>query len=157
MKLIFFSVSLLFASILQSCTPYGPAGYMGGYTDRILGGGYYTVNFAGNGYTSPQRVADLALLRACELALRDGYAKFVTIGARNNTVTDYAQTPGMATTTGSYSYGTYVGTTVYTPPTSIPISKPDTNVSIQGLPTTAKNGSSLVNTIATIKQKYNMK
>lgn len=151
-------VFLFLAPLLQSCvTPYGPSGPMGGYTDRILGGGYYSVNFAGNGYTSPQRASELALLRACELAQRDGYAKYLVLGGRDNTTFGYAQTPGIATTTGSYSYGSYSSTTIYTPPTSVAIPKPDTNISIQGLPASAKNGAIIADTIATIKQKYRMK
>lgn len=145
------------ALVIQGCTPYGPSGVMGGYTDTVLGGGYYSVNFAGNGYTSAQRVSDLSLLRACELALRDGYAKYTILGSKGNISTDYAQTPGMATTTGSYSYGSYSSTTIYTPPTSVAIQKPDSNISIQGLPASARNGLSIADTMATIKQKYNLK
>jgi len=148
---------ILIPLLLASCaTPYQPSAgsYMGGYTDRILGGGYYSVNFAGNGYTNKTRTSDLSLLRACELAQRDGYAKFVVLGAHNNNTVDYAQTPGYATTTGSYSYGSYSSQTIYTPPTSIAINKPDTNVSIQGLPASSKKGVSIALTIQNLRTKY---
>ena len=151
-KLLFIYFGLLFSLI--SCTPYGPSGFAGGYTDHVLGSGYYSVNFAGNGYTSPERVGDMALLRACELARNDGYAKFIILGGRGNTTVDHAYTPGVATTTGNFSQGVYSSTTLYTPPMDIPISKPDANISIQGLTIASKVGDNLELTIQRMKQKY---
>lgn len=153
-------LTALVAFLLASCaTPYQSAegSLMGGFTDKVLGGGFYTVNFAGNGYTNKTRTSDLALLRACELAQRDGYAKFIILGARNNTTVDYAQSPGYLTTTGSYSSGSYTSSSVYIPPTNIAISKPDTNVSIQGLRASSKKGISIDNTVQKLRAKYKIK
>lgn len=134
---------------------------MGGYNDTRLGSGYYSVTFAGNGYTSKARTQELALLRACELAYADGYKKFELIGANTNIRIDTTVTPGVSTTSGSgYLTGSgynYNSTTITTPPMEIALQKPDSSVSLKGLPATSKKGEDLQTTIVTIKQKYSIK
>ena len=55
-------------------TWYNPSG---GYEDEQLDENVFRVAFFGNGPTSMQRAADLALLRAAELTLEHGYAYLV--------------------------------------------------------------------------------
>lgn len=57
-------------------TPYQPKGAMGGFSDRKLGPGQYTVEFSGNGNTSADLVANMYLYRCAELTVKDGYDVF---------------------------------------------------------------------------------
>lgn len=66
----------LVALLLTGCaTPYtsGKSSLTGGFYDDRLEHNKYEVTFAANGYTSSERATDLAIMRACELALLDGY------------------------------------------------------------------------------------
>lgn len=95
--------------VLIGCaTAYQRYGYSGGYTSTSLDRGVYEVSFSGNGYTSPERASDFVLLRAAELALRDGYT-YVTIVQKNSAVSQSSYTTPVSSTT-SYSYNSYSNT-----------------------------------------------
>jgi hypothetical protein len=64
---------------LTSATGYEPAGSDGGYSELQLGPDLFRIAFQGNPYTSQERVADLALLRAADLALAHGASYFVVL------------------------------------------------------------------------------
>lgn len=64
---------------LTSATGYRPAGSDGGYTELQLGPDLFRVAFQGNPYTSQERVADMALLRAADLALTHSAPYFVVL------------------------------------------------------------------------------
>lgn len=65
------------ALALAACTtPYQPRGSLGGFTDRKLGAGHYSVEFAGNANTSAALVADMYIYRCAELTVQDGYDLF---------------------------------------------------------------------------------
>ena len=64
---------------LASATGYQPAGSDGGYSELQLAHDMYRVAFQGNTYTSQERVADMALLRAADLALAHGASYFVVL------------------------------------------------------------------------------
>jgi len=71
---------LIFSLLLISCaTPYQKDGFRGGYVESQLSENIYRVYFGGNGYTSTQRAADFALIRAAELTIDKGYKFFVII------------------------------------------------------------------------------
>jgi hypothetical protein len=107
--------------ILAGCaTPYGPRGWIGGYTEERIAANLYCVRFFGNGFTSPQRVGDFALLRATELCTEAGYPYFIIEDRRADVDVQAITTPGYAETTGSgtvsgrhFSYSSH---TTYTPP-----------------------------------------
>lgn len=62
---------------LAACTtPYQPKGSMGGFTDRKLGAGHYSVEFTGNTNTSAALVANMYIYRCAELTVQDGYDVF---------------------------------------------------------------------------------
>lgn len=72
---------LLFAwvLILGGCatilhTPYAPFGKssLGGYEERQLGAARFAVNFRANGHTPAEKIYDFTLLRASEIAMREG-------------------------------------------------------------------------------------
>lgn len=65
------------ALALAACsTPYQPKAANGGFTDRKLGAGHYSVDFTGNGNTSAALVANMYIYRCAELTVQDGYDVF---------------------------------------------------------------------------------
>jgi hypothetical protein len=78
-RLIALAVS---AALLTACTTsptlYGPrtAANGSGYSEYRLEDGRYRVTFQGNPGASANQISDYVLLRAAELALRDGYDWF---------------------------------------------------------------------------------
>lgn len=64
---------------LASATGYQPAGSDGGYSQLQLAPDMFRIAFQGNTYTSQEQVADMALLRAAELALAQGAPYFVVL------------------------------------------------------------------------------
>lgn len=66
------------AVFLSACaTPYQKVGFGGGYSETQLSGNMFNVRFQGNGFTSHERVSDLALLRCAEVCLEHGFGFFV--------------------------------------------------------------------------------
>lgn len=118
-------VFLVVAASLASCaTPYQQVGFSGGYTERGLGNGLYRVDFQGNGYTSGQRAADLALLRTAEFSLEEGCAYFLLVDERNFVDTSTKITTP-TTTTMTYGGG-YASATTFGG-VSVPVVKPSTS------------------------------
>lgn len=63
-----------------TATPYQPLhGSGGGFSEQQLTANRYRVTFAGNDYTSRQRVENYLLYRAAELTLANGYDGFTII------------------------------------------------------------------------------
>ena len=78
--------ALLVALFCSACaTQYGQQGFTGGYKETQLAPDVWRVNVQGNGYTSAERVADFALLRAAELTLDHGYSYFVVASEQDRT------------------------------------------------------------------------
>jgi hypothetical protein len=97
---------LVFSLALVGCaTGYHARGFGGGYSDTQLGENIFQISFRGNGYTSAERAADLALLRSAEIAAEHGYPFFVVISEREDasrsTYTTPTTTTGSATVTGN--------------------------------------------------------
>lgn len=66
--------------LLAACaSPYQPEGFGGGYSETQLSENIFKVSFRGNGYTSEDRAADMALLRSAELALENGFKYFAVV------------------------------------------------------------------------------
>lgn len=127
---------LVTAIFLSGCaTPYKAVGLMDGYREIQLATDVYRITFGGNGYTSPERTQDFAMLRASELALQQGFTHFAIIDERNSQTAHSFTTPGQATTTGSaYRYGnqtTYSGYTTYTSAQTHTFYKPKTGLLVQ--------------------------
>jgi hypothetical protein len=64
---------------LAGATEYQVAGPDGGYSELQLAPDLYRIAFQGNAYTSQERVADMALLRAADLTLGQGASHFVVV------------------------------------------------------------------------------
>jgi hypothetical protein len=108
------------ATTLVACaTSYQPTGFTGGFSDTQLAPDVFRVSFSGNGFTSPDRVQDFALLRAAELTLQHGARYFAVMDSENQSRTSTYVSPGSSYTSGTATaYGntaTYSGTTTSTP------------------------------------------
>ena len=131
-----FSAVIALTLIMASCaTPYQSTGFTGGYSDTALAPDVYHVSFRGNGYTSSERAQDFALLHAADMTLSHGFRYFAIVSEANGTRVSSITLPGQSYTSasvtgyGNLAYGTAV--TTYTPPTSIPIFKPDSGLLIR--------------------------
>lgn len=70
---------------LAACaTPYQPSGFAGGFKETKLNADTYEITVGGNGYTSKQRVRDMALLRAAELTIKEGSSNFVVVNGQTS-------------------------------------------------------------------------
>jgi hypothetical protein len=61
-------------------TAYQPVGLTGGYSEVKLNSNTYQITVSGNGYTSADRAQKIALLRAADLTVQNGYSRFVVVG-----------------------------------------------------------------------------
>jgi hypothetical protein len=87
---------LLAALLLAGCqTKYQETGLTGGYKDKQLGPDRYQISASGNGYTSEQRIADMMMLRAAELTLQHGYARFLVETQNTRMKTTYGSSGPM--------------------------------------------------------------
>ena len=75
-----------------------------GYSEYRLEAGRYRVTFQGGPGAKEAQVADYALLRAAELAIRDGYDWF-RIADRSTEVSGYDRGPRVSVGGGSASFG----------------------------------------------------
>ena len=74
-----FGCCLAASLLLSSCaTSYRPLKHQYGYSEQQVGKDEYEVSFLGNGSSSYDRVLDLALLRAAEIAL-EHHAEHFTV------------------------------------------------------------------------------
>src|SRR5215469_3917219 len=117
-----------FIAFLASCaTPYQPMGALGGYQEEQLAPDIYRVAFFGNGYTNPQTAAEYVIHRCAELTEQRGYRYFGILAVSDQSITRSFTTPahayttgtGYATAIGNTAFGTYHGTTYYTPAQTI--------------------------------------
>jgi hypothetical protein len=133
------------ALALSGCaTTYGPAGFAGGYTDSQLAHDTFSVSFNGNAWVSGQKAADLALLRAAELASESGYPYFVILQSNNHAnVGSYTGTPTTNLITGQVTPGS---TTVF--------SKPGSTLIVKGLRRRESNSLNSDNVVSAMKMKY---
>lgn len=151
---------VMLLTVLASCsTPYGPIGSSGGFTNFKMGPNTHKVVFSANGFTNSTDCEKKALYRCAELALLDGCLYFEVLRGGTGVKTDmiympghttvntnsYAHAYGSAQTTGYSSGNNYYGTTygsasaygnsyttiTSTPPTPIPVQKPETSYIIR--------------------------
>jgi hypothetical protein len=117
-------VAIALLALLTSCaTPYQAMGALGGYQEEQLAPDIYRVAFFGNGYTAPQTAAEYVIHRCAELTEQKGYRYFGILAVSDQSVTKTFTTPahsyttgtGYANVIGNTAFGTYRGTTYYTP------------------------------------------
>ncbi|PIQ09205.1 MAG: hypothetical protein COW71_07505 [Ignavibacteriales bacterium CG18_big_fil_WC_8_21_14_2_50_31_20] len=100
-KLFFLPIVLL---LLSGCA----TSYENGYSETRIDDNCYRVSFDGNKKTTTTRAMDLALLRASELTLENGYKYFIVVDDKQNTDDNY--TPSMSST---YKGKTYTTNAIY--------------------------------------------
>jgi hypothetical protein len=123
---------LIFA--VGCATPYRRSGLAGGFSETQLQENVFTVYFRGNGYTSPERCSDFALLRCAELALDHGFRYFAVADSAQDAKTTFYNTGGAShtygtiNTFGNTSYGSF--NTYHSGSNTIPVSKPRSSYTI---------------------------
>lgn len=117
---------LVLITLLAGCvTPYGPAGYNGGYSESMRSVNIYVVRFEGNAYTKPAEAEEMALLRAAELTLAKGGSFFTILNESSSTATSSVYVPGQTTTTARIGAGGVIrAQSSTTPGISVPMSSP---------------------------------
>lgn len=82
--LILLAASALTLSACATATPYAPAAQAlgAGFSEQRIEANRYRVTFRGKG--APERISDLALRRAAELAVADGYDWFRVISRQGD-------------------------------------------------------------------------
>ena len=92
-------VALFVVAILSGCaTKYQDMGFTGGVEAEPVMTDVYRIVARGNGYTSPDRVQDFALLKAAETTLASGGNYFVIVTEADRTKIASGQTPATAQT-----------------------------------------------------------
>jgi hypothetical protein len=126
---------LAFLAFASCATDYQPQGFTGGYSDFLTAPDEAVITLHGNGYTSVERVGQMAALRCAEVTVEHGYRYFVLVGASDVSGTSsfttlgYAHTYGSAFATGNIATGT--ATTTITPPQTYRFFKPGVMLSIK--------------------------
>lgn len=65
------------ATALAACgTQYGQMGVTGGFTDKMVDSNTGVVVVSGNGFTAPEKVGEMLLLRASEMTVQAGHQRF---------------------------------------------------------------------------------
>jgi hypothetical protein len=121
--------ALLSLLALVSCaTGYQPQSFTGGFSGYLTAPDEAVIIFHGNGYTSAERVIEMAALRCADVTLQHGYHYFVGVSMADLSTNASFTTPGYASTYGSvFGYGNYAtanATTIITPPQRFNIYRP---------------------------------
>jgi hypothetical protein len=101
---------------LAACaTKYQEMGFSGGVAAEPVMTDVYRIVARGNGYTTPDRVQDFALMKAAETTLGAGGNYFVIINEADRTNVATGQTPGFAQTNvvGHTAFTTYTPGATY--------------------------------------------
>lgn len=100
----YFIIGAVGLFLVSSCaTPYQAKGLGGGYDTTWLNPEALSVSVRGNGFTSPDRVRDIALLQAAEQAKAKGFAYFRIISELDQSTLNVSQTPTQIDTQSQYS------------------------------------------------------
>lgn len=105
------------ALLLAACaTKYQEMSFTGGVSAEPVMTDVYRIIARGNGYTSPDRVQDFALMKAAETTLGAGGNYFVIVNEADRTNVVSGETPGMMQTSvvGHTAFTTYTPGSTYT-------------------------------------------
>lgn len=106
-RLLVVGILLLGGCVLLPYTPYGPFGKdpRGGYEERQLGAGRFFVNFRANAHTPAERTYDFTLLRASEIAVREGKKWVIVVEWKKGVITNTAPIHEVYTVNGTMTTG----------------------------------------------------
>lgn len=143
------ATTLMAAVLLGGCaTAYQPKSFSGGFSETDLGPTSFKIGFSGNGFTSPERASDFALLRAADKSIEDGCNYFSVINEA-----DGGSTSSFTTSTATFGRHSAWGNSF-----TSPIFKPNSTLLVRCFSNQAV-GSSLFDAhfIAhSIRKKYNL-
>lgn len=130
------TVALTALLVLAGCTTYKPMGFAGGFREVQLAQNAYRIETRGNAFASAEKVSEMAVVRAAELAQQRGFRSFIVMDSE-----DYEQQGSAVMGSGTYSsntavYGNLFGATAvtsgaYTPPPTFNYSKPRTSLVVR--------------------------
>ncbi len=98
---------------LAACTTYQPDGIGGGFSETPLAKNVYQIHARGGSSANAGLVRNIALVRAAELTLNNGFHSFIVLEQENRTETSTYTSPGMYNTTTNYVGNQPVMTTTY--------------------------------------------
>lgn len=132
MERMFCFAICIMATLAGCASGYRPAGLGGGYSDSPLGNGMYRVSYTGNAYTDPGYAADMAMLRAAEVALAGGYRYFSIVQSGNDSRVGSYTAPSTVNVTNLPAIGSGYQTISVTGGQTTVFSKPSSNMIIKG-------------------------
>lgn len=121
--------------VLAACTSYNEDKWYkgGGYTETPLAANTYRIDVRANAYTTPDRARKIALVRCADLTLRDGYDRFIIVGADSQELQQFAgfmpgyyssSTNATARMVGNAVKGSATTSGFYTPATPLILNEP---------------------------------
>jgi hypothetical protein len=87
-----------FLALASCATGYQPQSFTGGFFGYLTAPDEAVVIFHGNGYTSAERVIEMAALRCADVTLQHGYRYFVGVSMADLSTNASFTTPGYANT-----------------------------------------------------------
>ena len=150
--------------MLAGCTTptaYGPNGLKGGYSEDRLASDTWAVKAEGNVYSTKSRMLDIAMMRAAELTIENGFVSFEVTGGDGAFIKTWNWTnPGHSVSNGTadtyYSNGvanTHISnTTTHYPASHSSADFPEANVIVKmykksGAPKNAYDAESVIKNI----------
>jgi hypothetical protein len=108
-------------SIGGCATAYQPKSFSGGFSETDLGPTSFKIAFSGNGFTSPERASDFAMLRAADKSIEDGCNYFTVMNESDSGSTS-------SFTTGTATFGRH---SVWGNSFTTPIFKPNSTLLVR--------------------------
>lgn len=127
--------AIMALAVLAGCTSYNEDKWYhgGGYTETPLAANTYRIDVRANAYTTPDRARKIALVRSADIALRDGYDRFIIVGADSQELQQFAgfmpgyyssSTNATARVIGNAIKGSANTTGFYSPATPLILNEP---------------------------------
>jgi hypothetical protein len=125
-------LALAAALITSGCAAYGPNNFWtGGYTDTQLAPDVFRITFQGSAWSGAQNAQDLAMLRAADLTVKNGFSYFAIMTSAEGAWRGSVTTPGQLVATGYGAGKMYYVRGTYTPGATIAIEHPRSGLLIK--------------------------
>lgn len=110
MRSLLNAVVILITLLIFGCaTPYGRAGFMGGYTDTQIDSNTVMVSYRGNAFTSQEKVESSLIYRCAEVTEERGFDYFIIVSSSTTPIIGSYTTPGTYTSYSNTSANLYPG------------------------------------------------
>lgn len=126
-------LSLVATTLFMSgCAVYGPNNFFtGGYNDVRLAPDVFRITFQGSAWSGAQNAQDLAILRAADITVKNGFSYFAVMTSADGALNASFTTPGQLVATGYGAGNMYYVRGTYTPGSTIAISHPRSGLLIK--------------------------